>query len=456
MQHDDHQSPQSAMQQTDAQFGLEPKKKSRGRFVGFAGIIGVLVLGVAYYTFMYLPNTPENVYRRGIASIGVGLDQLIEDQTFNPTNTNTMEGSFTMSSPFELSVDFDGTSTVSGDGDFSVNAQWDQYDPGFEAYYTLLDSQYPELYFKLSGVEPLINDFLGADFLAMWAEDESLEDIWWQLNFEELTSLGLISEEELEELTIQQDTTITATDYQKLMQAFINASNQHLFTANVDDMVLQRVEDLGTEEYEGVASNKYLVEVNRQNLKSYLMLLRDEVVASGVVEKVLPEYNLQDSLSDSMIGEAVDGLVLDDVRIEAWVGLNNKVLRNIRFTPTENDSANNYLDVSLLLDDANLDVIPLRIKAVQDDEHTKGHMTLNLISNLADNSFEIVVDLDSDAKSEFYDDYRMAMNVKMTGLDEAPLFEQPINARSFIDFLFDEPEGASFNQTPSSFQAQSF
>ncbi len=413
----------------------DQKKSRKPLLMGVLAGILVFVLGGGYYLFAYLPNTPQNVWRRGMASIGVGLDELGGGETLFMSAATEFDGEINITEPTVFTSTFSGTTTVSGDGEFSLDATWDRYNPELDVYYSLLNAEYPQFFFRFDGVSEIVDDSFGPGSFSEIAGGRSIENVWWLLDVGELVEQGILSEAEVDQLIsdAESEPEIATEDYVALTQAVIDASNQYIFTSEEADMVLQRVEDLGTEEYEGQESQKYEVEVNKTNLKKYLVAVRDNIEATGVVEKLSSETNLTEEISDSDIDEFVDDADFSDVKIEAWVGLNNKVLRNIRFTPT--DEPTSYVDVSLLLDDDSLEQIPLRIRIAGDDDESSGKVDINWTVNTTANSGEFSVDADIDYKSEFDSDIKMDARLSFNGLAEEPALQVPTPSESFVDFV---------------------
>ncbi|MDX1766160.1 MAG: hypothetical protein R3313_04380, partial [Candidatus Saccharimonadales bacterium] len=267
-----------------------------------------------------------------------------------------------------------------------------------------------------------------------------LENIWWLLDYEELVNEGFISQSELDELVDEaaSQEQITTEDYIAVTRALIDVSNDYLFTADSDNMVLQRAENLGTEDYEGVSSEKYLVEVNEENLKSYLKAARDKIDQTGIWNKVFPDSSFKDQVSDDDIDKMVDDMNFDGVKIEAWISLDNKVLRNLRFTPLDMDDT--YLDLSLLLEGTDLNRIPLRLRYVSDNDEGDGVAELNWITDVAANTAEYNFSVSVDDPNPNGTDVEMDFKMVSKGLAKAPAYEKPAPTQSFIKLLIDVSE----------------
>ena len=415
-------------------------KKSRKPLFAMGGSFAIVALAAAFYFFSYLPNTPENIYRRGMASIGVGLEELIENDTLQASQATEFDGSFNMTSPTEVNATMDGSFALTGDGEFALDVKWDQYNPMLDMSYSFIDENYPKIYFRFDGVKEIVDDSFGPGSFDQIAGNRNLEGVWWLIDYKELVDQGFLTESELQEELAQAEAenSITTEDQIALTRAVIDASSTYLFTSDTDMMVLERVEDLGTEDYEGVESQKYLVQINKENLKSYLKAVRDNVHDTGVLQKLDEDVDLKEEISDEDIDTWVDDLDFSEIRMEAWVGLDNKVLRNLRFTSVNEDERDNgYVDVSLLLDGDNLDRIPLRFRIAGDDETSSGNIDVLWTTDVRANTTEFKVDANIDYKNEFESDVVFDMTLNARGLAQAPAYEIPTPSQSLIQ-LFNE------------------
>lgn len=400
----------------------------------------MVILAAAFYFFSYLPNTPENVYRRGMASVGVGLEELVTNDTIQPSKATEFSGTLTMTEPTEVTANISGSSAVEGDGEFTIDVAWDRYNPTVDFSVATPGSGYPQVFFRFDGVREVVDDNLGPGTFNQLAPGQQLENVWWLIDFEEFINQGFLTQQEADELLAENQTSVTTDDYVALTEAAINASKDHLFTADTDKMVLQRIEDRGTEDFEGVESRKYLAEINRENLKAYLKSLRDNIAATGVLEKIDPNLDLNELMPDSDIDAFADEFDLEGVEIEVWVGLDNKVLRNIRFTETESGA---YFEASLLLENDNLDRIPLRFRAAGEDDQVSSRFDLNWIADVPSNTFEYGLDIDVQDRDPNGLNVVLDMQLKFEGLAEAPAYEIPAPSRSFLELLDSSVQNAS-------------
>jgi hypothetical protein len=336
----------------------------------------------------------------------------------------------------QASANFDGTTGLSGNGNLNVDVQWGEYNPKINTVYSVLAEEYPQLFFRVDGVEPIVNDFFGEGTFNQIAPGEELENVWWLVDFSELVESGFVSQVELDELVAENDTSnsITSDDYIAITQALTRASNEYIFTSETENMVLQWTEDLGTEEFEGVESRKYSVDINKANLEKYLLAVRDNIDATGVLQKVDEETNLSESITNEDIKESVADLDFSEVNIEAWVGLDNKVLRNLRFSPTDT-TGEEYIELSLLLDGTDLDTIPIRMRTVNKDEDNNAQVDIQWNTNVADNISEFSVDASIDYTEPTAEDVLFEGKITVTGLAEEPAVEIPAGSKSFIELL---------------------
>ncbi len=410
--------------------------KSRLFFGGLLGLIAAIIVGTTYVVFAYVPNTPQNIWRRGMASIGVGLEEVISNGFEGSTNTNTnFTGNFTISSPESVNIDFNGSYDVAGNGALDFDADFAGESYGLDAVYRLSgEDNLPQIFFRPSGIESVIVSYLGIFTTDDVLAGQQIDDVWWILDYQELVDRGLLSIDEINDLQ-DSDGQLSQQDYEDFMTAILSAANEHIFTSDESQMIFNRQEDLGEEDYEGVLSQKYSLTLNKDNLAAFLKLARDNVEQTGIRDKLgIDKPFTEEGLTDQQIDDAVNDIDEDNFDMQAWVAKDSKVLRNVRFVnPDEED---NYIDVSMLLSDGvDSEELPVRVLVSNSDQSYDGTMSLTMTMNRnnSDVSFEASGDLRS--TSDFGQDVKFDMTMLLSGTAEAPALEIPSDARSFLDLI---------------------
>lgn len=440
-------------------FGKLKASKSKV-LAGSAALVFLVLVGVSYYLFLYLPNTPTNVYRHGLAAVGVGLEDIL-NASFEKDLTNTnFDGKFEMTKPSESSASYSGSYGIDGQLVVNLDAKYGEYNPKLEL---LLDpneaGDFPIAYLMLNGFDSVLSQYLsGSSYRDLGLDTDSVDDTWWKFDLEEFVNGGLIDAESADEDYVAAiKNAPTQEDYEKISRAVLEATNDYVFTPDVGNMVLQMVEDRGVEDFEGVSSRKYLVEVNPYNMVAYVKAVRDNIEATGVASKLGFDKPLNEYLSDELIEQSYgDDSLYSDFEIEAWVALNNKVLRNVRFTSIDNEQSEVIVDLSLLLEEGS-DDIPFRSRlsllydgspepdffsssleegVALDQELTSngGVIEWGITLNTSNSNVYSYVDVDYNDRT-FFGEYKFRVDVNLTGTAESPELDIPTNTKSFYDIL---------------------
>ena len=364
-----------------------------------AGLIAVF-LAVAVYLFIYVPNKPENVYRRGMESIGVGLQFLAEPEFLDNINTTQYKGQITVRMPDlfeslreessseivdsclgsnpgsedEISADLVGYINLIGDDNILENSllnfdlKINEEDLiGLEARVLASDNEdsLPKIFFQFDETDCM-------EAVMNWAEDEngdaassdfaSLLGSWWSLDFQELLDEGIIDDEDWQEFKEELDESLTSQgeltqeDYKEAILIAKNALQEYIFTGDTEKMVFAMDELLdGDADYEGMKTKKYSATLNEDNAVDFLTSLYDGYANSEIYKKVVDEP--LDEITEEEIEELRDNIkdFKEDIKIEVWVDSESKILRNIRFTFTDkfSESFGSYFDLGFIIDTDN-------------------------------------------------------------------------------------------------------
>ena len=400
--------------------------------IGALGILASLAGIVAYIFLVYLPGTPENRYRTGFEAVGQGMDYLVEEgDIIEQISSTSYNGN--------LAIEFDDESV----GDFTVNINVDgEYDTQntslnletngsftdnsgtepeiFKAsgkvdlrFLGSTDSRAPRFYFKLSEFE-LPDQF--DEEIDTYFEENDLEwqDVWWLLDFQELIDEGLLTDEDLRDLDLQNQ--LTQKDYEELTLIVINNLREYVFTSETDKMIFQMDELLGQEEFKGVQTHKYSVTVSEENLKDYITAMRDDFTNSSVWQKLSEGEDSEtgeeeDSalISDEDIQELVEEFS-ENVQVEAWIDSESRVLRNLRFSDTDSKSSTHgsYFDFGIVLEESAIS-LETNIILYSDDDcgQSTGDPFEDLIDSDASKCPYIFEEADEETCGEQpdYDDY---------------------------------------------------
>lgn len=350
--------------------------------------LALLVGAGSYYLFAYLPNTPNNVWRRGMASVGVGLEEIVADGFEQDLSNTDLVGSIEITSPVSAKIDLSGNYDSDGSGALDFDADVEEWAEklAFDMIYSASDVNLPKIYFKTEGMQSLVQSYLGG--YGLGSSETVLDSQWWLIDFQEIIDTGYVSQEDIDDVLLRNTSgQVSQADYQKLVEAALEATNEYVFTADTDNMVIGIDEFIAKEDFEGVESHKYTAQLDRTNMKLYGRAVRDNLAAAGAQEIMGLDKQLEEYMSDADIDEWVDDLDLTNTEMYVWVDSDKKVMRNLRISEDGTD-----LDVSILLGDDE-SVLPIRTRVTGGGEGTKGSYSATVTYDLNNNKTSYVMDV---------------------------------------------------------------
>lgn len=345
--------------------------------LGVAGALLFVISAVLAYIFLiYVPSKPENVYKRGLESVGIGMRYLATEEFLENISTSEYSGNLVIGfsegdAAEEIAVAYSG---VSDDSDASVNVGVDVAGQELQEVFTGLDldvrffgarpSLAPKLYLRLNelDVQPDVEASI-EEYLEDSTDVASFNDLlntWFLIDFQELLDQDLLANEDLEDFNLELEDQLSQEDSRELVGILTDNLAEYIFTAETDQMVLQMEQALGEEDFDGTPTQKYSVSINATNLRAFLEALDADIVASAAWQKFYPDTD--ESLLDEgglFEGGEIDELIEQleaDVEIEIWVDSQTRVLRNIRFTDSnpQGDDYGSYTDWGVVLADDKL------------------------------------------------------------------------------------------------------
>ncbi|MEM6998095.1 MAG: DUF1720 domain-containing protein [Patescibacteria group bacterium] len=404
--------PQAA-QQTIAS---NPSLLRSKQFAAIAGVLGLLLLSALGYLFIYLPNTPENVYRRGMASVGVGLEEIVES-SFDSENTSTeYSGQMELTIGGEkISAEMDGMIGASGASslNFMINNLLGQ-NLSLESVGEPLSGEEGNTFFRLQGFESAFAQLgYNPDVNA------AIDGQWWSISASSVEDF--YSDQLGVTLSLSENETLSQAEYEELLKAIIASLNEYVFTSDTEKMVVEMEEYLDDEEYEGVDSKKYRAGINRENLKSHLKDARDRLNATSAIDKLQ-----KIDATDTEIDNEVDDIDFEQNEYYVWVDSDTKVMRNLRITDKDNVDSN-YVDLSLLLEDGN-DALPMRVKFAIGENNSD--FVLSMTTRLEDEADSITISIEgSESTGEFFGAaWELSGNMQLKGISEEPALQYPTDS----------------------------
>ena len=360
------------------------------------GVVVLVSVVASYLLFFYLPNRPETVYRRGLDSVGSGLESIIvetdflerirhlryngqvsletDDQDFADILDNFSEicsiPATDDSSQSSVAAALDGQSNLTeGDG-LGTSSESISFSLNNEAVLDIQSrlisetpAELPRLYFYIKDTDCLnqiadsLNDILSAfsgDLPEAYTDYDlnNLLDQWWFLDIQEIASVTGDSSlyDAVDTLYQIQSLGITESEdynsYRLFVVELTRLLQTYIFTDNPEKMVFQMDSVLDSQaDYKGTKSIRYSTTINRQNLTSLLQSIET------LIEEHWSDY--YQARSDEEIEQQVDDMI-DSTSIEIWVDKSTKVLRNLRLSDKDpqDPALTNHLDIGIDLDRA--------------------------------------------------------------------------------------------------------
>lgn len=348
----------------------KPSGRRKKTLIG-AAIAGVLVVGVAGYTFgYYLPNRPAHVYSRALSNTSAGYDKLV-DYAANKEVAKAYEAAETKGT---IKVSGSG---AGGDGSFSAkndaqgNATFTA-DFGMQGVRVSLEgmakdaenSGAPDLYLKAKGLESL-SSLVGSDLSAFEDTWFSLDHTFFDAQAQQLSSLGMGA-------SIKPPTQEQMIDAAKKIG---DVNKRYLFSDDKSRAVFQMQKYKGEEVAEGKDTKRFTVKTRKDHLKKYV----DEL------GKALDKSSLNQWAQDT-IKEDLSNVIdtwggkdrIDEIESETfdvWVNTKTKLIHKFRIQ-AEKDA---YTDIGLNFDGGS--EYPFFIKTKSGQISAAFSLTLNTKTN---------------------------------------------------------------------------
>lgn len=374
------------------------KKSNPGRLVGIIVLAVVLLVGMilALIFMVYIPNRPENIYRRGLGSIGEGIEKFSAQQIVSEFKATSYKGHLKIQYPeifdsveeswasdiqtanlFEkcvgaqqgdkddITFKFDGLFNTPEeqlhipDSSFNLDVLLNSKEVAGLEMRSLVanNSLLPILYFNLSKTA-CIEAFKNLDEVSDIINFETVFDTWHKVDLSEY-----ISESEFRDSLDELEDSLGNLDYneedsQEIIDILSRALQAYMFTSDPEKMVFQ-MDSLvdGKTDYKGTASHKYSTKINHSNMMAMSKQIRDETFDSNFYNQLTKDMSrstkeqLEELLSDEVIEESVDDFI-ENIEVQIWVDSRTKLLRNMRFVDknTTSSSFGSYFDLGLSLE----------------------------------------------------------------------------------------------------------
>ena len=395
-----------------------PSNKKKRLFIGIIAL-SVLILGTTAgaYFGIYVPNKPENVWKKALDNSSKGYDKLVDYGEEQKNNKGgTIKGNFKLDAD-QLVVD------GSLDTKYYEKNSVTKLDAGAAGTRFNLDlltnvpanTKNPDIYVKLSGLKGL-DALLGAEGAGAGQAFASFDNQWFVIDhtlIDQIEKAAAKSGESQPTLP-----TLTQEDFASIARSAGNVNREYLFTDNQDKAVFKRVQNVGKEKLDDRNAYHYKVGYNKDNLKSYLNALKDE----------MKKTKLKDYIDDKQFDDAIKSVdELDgNAEADAWVDLKTKLVRKVRFT--DKDQKDSYVDVGLRYNGG--DEYPFFVDVISKDDKSEGKFTIGATLNTKDNNAKFNVNVDGKENGQ---PIKFNFDATLTPGNDKVDFKKPDNAKSLLE-----------------------
>ncbi|MCA9344392.1 hypothetical protein KC946_01000 [Candidatus Saccharibacteria bacterium] len=387
-------------------FDMSPSKKksSTKKLLLIFGILFLLVAtAVAYFSFIYFPNTPKNVWNTGLNRSGTALQTLSTQateketlETFSKSKvTATMSGKadgidFTGS----LDSQFDKLKS-SSELKFKADVDSKNVDLGLKLLTDLQEGkQYPDIYFQFYGLKAL-------GFDALFPEVAKYESKWIAVDSDYIQS-NLPTEASVPGDKEQQQQQITAAEVAEIANVVSDVSDEYVFTTDEAKAVLELIEFVAKETVEGKKTYHYKVNFNTEHTKDYCKTIVEQVTELPSVKRIAGES--ASSQKTSALDDCAKISDLDD-EFDLWIDAKYKLIYKVRFT--DPDESGTYADIGQ--DYTGTDDITIFVN--YKSEKNKSEVQTNITTNLQTKKTKAKMSVGSTAKDSAYD-FKLEVNVE--------------------------------------------
>lgn len=316
--------------------------KKRGLLYGVVAVVAVLAIAAGIVFGLYLPNTPDNVYKTGLANTGKGADQLVDylkqqsqagpkGADFNATvKVKSASGSFDLDVIGSYDKDANATASMNAD------ILGEKLTADVRSVHTAGNST-PDVYLRVGGIKSLLDAAGMSDFDNLsnqWvAVDHTLIDTYLASINKRAGGASSTSDK------FSWPTNEQAEDALVKMQA---VNKQYLFSTNPSTAVMTNEKFIAEEKQDGRTVDHYTVGYNKANLKAYVSALTSAVDGSKLndwYKSVSGGKNYSDALDLSSLKSSIDN-AKSDYTFDVWIDKGMKVISKVSFKdPSDSSSA---------------------------------------------------------------------------------------------------------------------
>ena len=405
-----------------------------------AGIVLLSGVGAAAFNAS-VQNTPEKIWADALDNTAKGFDSFVDDTQDYDASGVKLNGSFNLKSPIAADGTVKGAwQDKNAQIESTIGVSGLRIDSEVRAI-TNDESNTPDVYVYVDGLD-VVQGFLGESQSQIGSIIEQVNGQWILIDrtlidqgFEQIeqgtsvsTDAVMLSEDELNDITGV--TSEVTADY--------------LFSDG-ENAVFQINEQLGEEEFDGTSTYKYSVTVDKENLKSFTIAYKDALKETQFDEYVVSASEEDDTFEEvikfDQIIKSIDETDFSKTKNEVWVDLDKRFIRNIRITPTEQDSGTiGFIEFALPYDGG--DVLPLTFRINTGKEEATGNeIKAEFVAgyNQVDSSFDFSFDIEGTVDQRSID---VKANLNITPSDDPLEVEKPNGATNVLEIISQLQESA--------------
>lgn len=399
-----------------------------------AGIVLLAGVGAAAFNANF-QNSPDKIWSDALSNTADGLDAITKEAENYEAKGLNIEGSFALKAP------------IAADG--QITGQFYEKNALLESNVGVsgmrIDSEIrsilaegndtPDLYVYVEGLEA-VQGLLGQAQPGIAGVIEQVNGQWILID-RTLVDQGLKQLEEASS-TDADAIMLEKEDLENISRISADTINDYIFTEDETRAVFQVSEELGEEEFDGVSTYKYEVIVDKENLKTFVTAYKDALKETQFDEYVVAASETEDTFEEVIefdnIIEKIDATDFSQTKNEAWVDLDERFIRNIRITPTEQDPGTiGYIEFALPYDGG--DVLPFTFRINTGKEEASGNKIIaEFVAgyNQANSSFELSFDIAGTIDKQ---DIDLKAELTLTPSDEEIEVEKPADATNILEII---------------------
>jgi hypothetical protein len=417
-----------------------PKKKSASRLMIpiIAGIVLAAGVGAAAFN-AGAQNSPDKIWKDALSNTAYSYDAVLADATNDQSRSLIFDGSFKLKSP------------IAADG--QMKGRWSNKNTvlegstglsglrvGSEIRSIVADgNDVPDVYVYLDGLD-IVQGLLGSAQPQLGSLIEQVNGQWIAID-RTLIDRGLTQ--------LEQDTAfntevlmLSRDNINEISRSSAKVIKDYLLTTDSDKAVFQiadeQSEGQGEEEFEGVLTYKYIVTVNKDNLKSFAVAYKDALKNTQFDEYIAStSYDgetFEELIEFDQIIEVIDSIDFSETQNEAWVDLDNRLVRNIRISPTDQGTKKgSYIEFALLYDGGKTLPFTFSINSAADEKVEDGiDATFGAEYNQEDSSVALSFNIAGSLDGQ---DIDIEAELSITPSDEDVSVEKPTGAKNILEIV---------------------